>query len=320
MNQKQTNIIRAQDRSSAADAQQWLVLFNCQAAGLAHCLSLQCTGLDVEFHDHASAAQNRAQIVSRLDDYERILVEAGRWEDFSLEQHENVWIVPPIRFHAYQPDMCWLGPKFAGGEGWPLGNCHSIIAYTAFTLGLDLEQALALYRDDVYAELGYYAQWDREAEAFYGRYELSGFDMAGLLAKWSRAGAFMYLPFHPKIQCLNDLARAILRRAGMPLTNSAVLPQDNLVGGPVFPVYPEIGRRLGVVGNYQFKLGNEYRLIDLPEYVERSYRHYDRFVDLTPTYPNFKDALLAARSVISKKAGTVASVDATLRKAVAETG
>ena len=62
-------------------------------------------------------------------------------------------------------------------------------------------------------------------------------------------------PFHPKIDCLNDLARAIIRRAGLPLTNSLSRPPDNLATGPVFPVYPEIGRRLGVAGDYLFKLG-----------------------------------------------------------------
>lgn len=318
MIQAQTKVIQAQGRTAAAHAQQWLLLFNCQAAGLAHCLSLQCAALDVEFHDHASAARNREQIASRLDNYERILVEAGRGEDFSLQHRENVWIVPPIGFHALQPDMCWLGPEFVKREGWPLGDWHSIIAYTAYTVGLTLEQALALYRDDVYSALGYYAQWDQEAEAFYGRFERFGFDMAGVLAKWSRSGAFMHLPFHPKIECLNDLARAILSRAGMPMTVSVVRPQDNLVGGPVFPVYPEVGRRLGMAGDYLFKLGGRYCLIDLTAFVARSYRHYDRCADLTPSVPHFAEALRAARGVIAERAGIAAARDGVSRPVATE--
>lgn len=289
--------------SPTAHAQRWLLLFNCQAAGLAHCLSLQCGTLQVEFHDPASALQNEDQIAATLDLYDRILVAPALRKMFALGHRENVWDVPSIQFYSYQPDWCLFAPEFSNCAGAPFGNVHSIIAYTAFTLGLNLEEALALYRDDVYLELGYYTRWSTEAKAFYERYEQFGFDMRGSLAKWSRAGAFMYIPVHPKIECLNDLARAIVMRAGLPLTGSALLPQDNLVGGPVFPVYPDVGRRLGVAGDYLFKPGGSYRPIDMAEFVARSYRYYLQFVDRSPIHPSFAEALANARVVIAEKAG-----------------
>lgn len=281
------------------------MLFNCQTAGLASCITLQCREIDLEAHDPADTSRNVDKIADSLDSYDRILAAPGCGAGLELRGRDNFWWVPSILFQAYQPDMCFLGQKFARGEQWRMGNAHSIIAYTAFKLGLDADEARELYRDDVYADLGYYAQWEREAEAFYARYERFGFDMPGCIAKWSRKGAFMYVHAHPKIECLNDLACAILRRAGMPLTNTSILPHDNLAAGPVFPVYPEIGRHLGVSGEYLFKGSGQYNVIDLDEFVSISFRHYDSFDDLTPTDPYFSDALDGARRVIAAHAGIV---------------
>ena len=290
-------------RTSSGNRRKWLLLFNCQAAGLGHCLALQGAEIDVEFHDHASAARHREQILAALDSYERILVQPTLEQTYALAGRGNVWLVPPVRFHAYHPDMCWLGQDFTRRESWPLDDCHSIIAYTSFTLGLDVEQALILYRDDVYSALGYYTRWEQEADWFYAQYCRYGFDMSGCLTRWNRSGGLMYLPIHPKIDCLNDLARAILRRAGVPITNTTLRPQDNLVGGPAFPVYPEIGMRLGVAGDYLFKLGGRYCLLDLPQFVARSYRYYEQCVDLTPSVGNFSRPLARARTVIAAKMG-----------------
>ena len=303
--QAEAKILGSNDESSPTQRQRWLLLFNCQAAGLAHCLSLQCREIEVEVHDPASTARNFVAIADALERYDRILAAPGCGAGLKLDGRRNFWWVPSILFQAYHPDMCFLGQEFAKGEHWRMGNCHSIIAYTAFSLGLDIDQATALYREDVYADLGYFLQWELEAEAFYARYERFGFDMGGCLAKWSRKEAFMYVHAHPKIECLNDLARSILRRAGMPLTDSPLRPHDNLVAGPVFPVYPEIGRRLGVPGDYLFKVARQYRMLNLGEFVSMSYRHYASFANLTPTDPYFAEALEGARAVIAAHAGVV---------------
>ena len=89
-----------------------------------------------------------------------------------------------------------------------------------------------------------------------------------------RSEARMYSINHPRIACVRDVARCVLARAGIQAVYDDALPQDNLANGPIFPVYPEIGARLGVQGSLLFKLGGAYRFLRLADYVEASFRLY----------------------------------------------
>jgi hypothetical protein len=255
--------------------QPWLLLYNCQVMGLGNSLNLLCDDIDVEYYDPGSFRKQAKTILGRMKDYERILV-APQLEPELGEGwlgHDKVWRIPTISFNAYHPDICYLLDSGSSLKG-PLGDYHSLIAYAAFACGLSETRALSLYRESVYASLGYVQRWDHARQALLDGFASHGFDIAAKFVDWSRNGPFMYSFNHPRVHCVRDVADAILARAGLDATYRDALPQDNLANGPIFPVYTEIASRLGVDGSYLFKLGGKYQFIRLEEFVSESFRIY----------------------------------------------
>ena len=255
--------------------QAWLLLYNCQVMGLGNSLNLLSDDIDVEYYDPNGFRKQAKSILNRLQHYDRILVAPQLERELGEEWMGNakVWRIPTISFNAYHPDICYLLESGSSLKG-PLGDYHSLIAYAAFACGLSEARALALYRESVYADLGYFERWDQARTALLGNFTSHGFDIATHFVDWSRNGPFMYSFNHPRVHCVRDIAKAILARAGLDPVYRDALPHDNLANGPVFPVYPEIAARLGVDGSYLFKLGGKYRFIRLDEFVSESFRIY----------------------------------------------
>jgi hypothetical protein len=101
----------------------------------------------------------------------------------------------------------------------------------------------------------------------------------------------MHTPNRPKIECLLDVARIVLARAGLPAAESEHVPIDNLANGPVFPVYPEIAARLGVRGSCLFKEEERCALMDLEQYVAACFDVYRRCDDIEATWPSFRPVI-----------------------------
>jgi hypothetical protein len=252
--------------------QKWLLIFNCQTLGLANCLRLYRPGLTIDSYDPSQVAANRATIVAQLDSYDRIIVEPQirpRIDDMLPElAGVDVWAVPYVVFGGYQPDFCLLN-----ANGKPSQKCHSALAYAAFQVGFDEAATVKLFHDRTYEALGYYERWDAEKVAITKRFTEFGFDIERLMVRWSRSGPFMYVPNHPKVACIADMARMLLTNAGLKPIDCGVLPHDNLANGPIFPVYPEIGARLGVKGSYWFNFGG-YRMLDLEQFIAECFAEY----------------------------------------------
>ena len=109
-----------------------------------------------------------------------------------------------------------------------------------------------------------------------------GFDFSADLLNWSRRGVFMYSNVHPMHFVLNDVAKHLWRRVGLPLReeNLQLYGIDDLGRAEVFPVYPPIAKMFGVKGSYLFKLAN-HRLnysvgdfLTLPQYLSACYKTY----------------------------------------------
>ena len=289
-----------QSRRNVQGREPWLLIFNCQADGLANSLGLLDPGIEVTHFDPERFAVHRDAVMNQLDRYERILVAPFMERQFNLNfgTRDNVWRVPHLLFFGYHPDLCHIslaGDFFRG----PLGHFHSTLAYAAFRNGIDETSAAKLFREEVFAALGYFNAWDAERETLLQAFRHSGFALEDAFARWSSAGPFMHTPNHPKIECLHDIAKIILLRAGREIVQSGIVPHDNLTGGPVFPVYPEIGTRLGVVGNYQFKPGGGYRLMDLENYLAACFRIYREHPAERPSIPGFREQIERAITTLA---------------------
>src|SRR3546814_8173085 len=103
--------------------------------------------------------------------------------------------------------------------------------------------------------------------------DLSGFEKHGITMtpycnEWGRQGAFIHTVNHTRVNCIRDVAKALLAESGMRPIDSCVLPHDNLLNSAMFPVYPEIGEVYGVSGSYNFKINGEYRFMTLEQMIE----------------------------------------------------
>ena len=255
---------------------QWLMFFNCQAEGLAACLTLLNDTIEPLRHEPSTYSNQAAYIRESIEGFDRVLVapELESQYEFDLgELGDKVIRLPPLRFEAYHPDLCYLRHGHVPLRG-PCGLFHSAICHAAFQAGLDAGQALALYREDVYAQLGYLDAWDTARSNLESTYRLAGLDIGPRILDWSRRGPFMHSVNHPKIHCLLDLASLVLQHVDLPVRQVPVLPHDNLANGASFPVFPEIGERLAVRGSYRFKPPGRYTTIGLEQFVSESYALY----------------------------------------------
>jgi hypothetical protein len=286
--------------AAAAESKRWLLLFNCQAIGLGNCLNLLAQQTRVDVYDPVTFEEERPALLARLGDYVELVVRTNAPELRAFPKHVRRAIrqVPSLLFHGYHPDFCYLaesGPL----SGGPLGHYHSAIAYAAFHCGLDEGQARELFRGEVYEQLGYYDAWGVERDRIVAHFDMWGFDIRQSFVDWTRDGPFMYTTNHPRIAVLRDIARMLLEHTGEPATKTALLPHDNLANGPCLPVYPEIGARIGLQGDYVFKSGGTYRTFGLEEFIAGCFAVYRAHPELRANYASYGEKIQRAIEYVS---------------------
>lgn len=256
--------------------QRWLLITNCQAFGLANCLKLLNPEIEPLILPLGRFREETETCCGGFGDYDRVIVshEAMTVPGADFVHARRVTRFEPISFSAYHPDLTYLFVDGAPVRG-PLDAYQSMIAYVAHRRGLGIEDTLSLYRERFFAACGHLDRWVPERERLVADLRSQGYDIAAAIRRWGRHGAFMYSTNHPRIHVLRDLARIYLETEGFAADETGVLPHDNLVQGPCFPVYPEVGDQLGVPGSYRFKIQPDYRELDLREFVAASFAAFD---------------------------------------------
>lgn len=195
-------------------------------------------------------------------------------------------LVPGIVFSAFHPDMVYAGAtsdlaamKLAPS---PLGQYHSAIALMAHRLGFDAARTASLFREEVFAGLGYLDHWEPAVRELSASAAQAGFTLDRELTRWARRGAFMHLINHPKAFVVGDIARRLLREAGLepqPVEIEDYLG-DDLIHDVIWPIYPPIAAQFGLTGSYLFKArarrGGFPTLYDLPGFIAASFALYDK--------------------------------------------
>ena len=283
----------------------WLLLYNCQAQGLGNCLNLMCDEVEVEQYDPTGLARARERIADALPGYDRVLVAPQLVDDeaSSLDLAalgDRLVLLPTLYFSGYHPDTCYVDAGDRPLRG-PLGEYHSVIAYAAYVNGLSEAQALKRYRESTYARMRYFARWDGAWRRLVASFSRHGFDLGPLRPAWARRGPFMYTVNHPHIACLRDVASLVLERAGHKARYLDSLPADNLANGPVIPVFPAIGTRVGCPGSQLFKRPGAYRHMTLEEFVSESYVCYRR-ATAHAIRPDYAELLERARQATPEAA------------------
>lgn len=260
-----------------------VALGNCQAKGVADCAGATL-GWPVDYF-------HPARIKTEPETFERAigaasLVLAGSGGPLFQAQDglartggaALVLTVPRLFFPGFHPDAIYPATASAERKN-PLGNCNSAILLAAWREGLPPKQATSLFREEVYAELGYFDIFAEASTLLIEECALAGVEAVGLIDRWRADGVFMHQPLHPQLRVMNDIAQALLIRAG--IVREPALPvnvDDELARNAIWPVYPEIGRHLGVEGDYTFRPKNSGRSanpnlvpMDLDTFVSRSF-------------------------------------------------
>jgi hypothetical protein len=259
-------------KADPAAEQRWLLVYNCVHPGLANCLRLLAPNLSVDSVDFGRFRRHFAEYGPALAGYDRIVTSQHflKNESVDFRAQGNVRGIPMVMFDAYHPDMGYVN----GADGelikGPLGGYQSKIVIAGYQKGLNARQIVALFNGRNYERFGYFDFWDGAKARLLGSFANTGCDMAGYFNAWSAHGAFMYTGNHPAIHVIADVARALLLADGITPLDVPWLPHDNLLNGPIFPVYAELAEALSIPGGYTFKLGGEFRCIDLLQYVEGS--------------------------------------------------
>jgi len=200
------------------------------------------------------------------------------------ELAHKLLLFPSISFPAFQPDQCYVRIKGTFSEvSGPLGPYHSSIVYYAWRAGMSAQQTADLFCDAVYQQLRFYDYWDSATQALLEEGDRCGMPLESLLKQWRTRGCFMHSPNHPKLFVVADIARQVMHKldiAALPIDPLEVV-WDNLADTAIWPVYPEIARRIGIEGSMVFK-GNNPGLpskapivsYDLEAFVARSFEAY----------------------------------------------
>lgn len=254
------------------------IIGNCQCESLATCLgAMTAGGLQTEIYMIHEIVRDPQRLAQVLDESNYIFAQTSLRPHLRDDQAHKVRYFPTIAFSAYHPDLTFVRGTRMGGDfetvSNPLSGYHSLISLFGFMSGISLEDILTFYHPGVYSRLGYFDQWDEARRQLLAEGESSGMPLGGMFERWAKGDAFMYSSNHPTLRVMEDIARELLRRIGWTPAVDSIhsVVADPLRAMPIWPIYPEIGARLGVRGSMLFKRHEPEASLSLRELVTSSY-------------------------------------------------
>jgi hypothetical protein len=258
------------------------IIGGCQAAGLSLTAQRLLPGALVKnWHVGVVPNDTDEELLAQLPEFDLVISQLPDW-DWHVplritrlrELGLPVIYLPTLAFQGFHPDLTYL----AGAPHY-----HSVIVASAFTLGLPERRVPELFNAFIFAELGYFDVFDAAKAALIAEFGREGFNLEPLFDLWMRqVGQFMYTINHPHILALSALCHLALARAGY-IDPATPLPDDiydYLATHFVWPVYPALGKRIGVPGSTTFLrytrdlLEGQKRELPLIEYVAEQFHAY----------------------------------------------
>lgn len=252
-----------------------VVSSNCQTGGIAAALRAifpthAITPFPTPSSDDASASQALRQAL----EHATVWITGGRFE-LADQLPVKIVKVPNIYFDAFHPDLCYAQLKSTG----EITRVHynSRIAVWAYNNRIDIADAAKLYRRSTYRALGYFDYWASSVEALKTAFlecELVTSDFDRFIQRVKRGGVFMYSVNHPRPQPISELSKLLAGKLGVggPWVDREIVIPDTLTE-QVWPLYPEVGDELGLVGNYCWRLNNNEQ-DGVEKYLNFAYAQY----------------------------------------------
>ncbi len=269
-------------RSGRTPAARLSLLGNCQAHVLAACLrqlnpDLQVTS--VSWADLVSK-ESLARAAGALSQADAVVVQpvaAPRLEPLNpralAARGLRILRYPPVLFTGFHPDAVHA-PRRAGLRSI-IGAWHSALILAAFELGLPPHRTAELFNAYVYGVLGYFDEYASSARFLTEKARQTGWDISTEIETWRREGCFVHTPNHPRIDIMMSLARRVCAGLELDFDAEATPPPDPF--DLAWPLYPEIGKRLGLRGEMLFTTTLDGgRSFDLDEAIAWFYDAYCR--------------------------------------------
>jgi hypothetical protein len=269
------------------------VIGNCQSYGVAYAMKLLDPSATV---DHFSAIGKSFATIElfakTLSNYDYVFsheFSPGHLKNGGIHElralFDNLILFPAITFQAFHPDLIYLLDETHNNAqlDGPLGPYQSALGVFAYHKGLSLEEANALFNQNVFEAVGYLNMWDGAAHELFNYAKLNfDMDLSFELLTWARRGVFMCSSVHPKGFVLFDIAKKLFAKAGLTARelDFEYYAIHDLARSEIFPIYPPIAERFGVPGSYLFKLHNYHisagvgDFLNLPQYLAACYKIY----------------------------------------------
>ncbi len=248
--------------------------------------------LRVEYFTNSDAEnlEKREEKEKKLSECDVVFSQPLRSDHFgafsfnALAGRDNAFFFPPFSFPGFQPDCVYIGIKKALSKTSPVGAYSSSIAVYSYLLGLTPQETLQMYNEVVYEKLGFFDLWENSKNLLLKSFSSLGHDISGEFEEWAKDGVFMHTINHPHVFVLADVAKKLLSKIGITELRQNVLKyvSDHGADDIIWPVYPEIGSRLGISGEMEFKASDRYapvdlrpQIIDLSTFVQGSFERYD---------------------------------------------
>jgi GSCFA family/Polysaccharide biosynthesis enzyme WcbI len=273
----------------------FLLLGNCQTRALARLIPSLVAGAEaIEIHYTPQLLEKlsyRDEHLSKLIE-ESTLILSHPHDDLLELLRQNfpsasakIRLFPRIFFAAFHPDAEYVADSHGIQLFGPMSAYHSSIAFFAWTHHLSKAETLRLFCEDTYSKLGYFDYWPLSVQVLVEEGARADISMEPLIEKWTRQGCWMYSMNHPKLFVLADIARIVLTRAGLDvLPGVEEYAYDELKNDYVWPLYPEIGKRLNLEGHYLFKRAAPREVFDvsvpmmaLEEFIEASFEAFSKY-------------------------------------------
>lgn len=270
------------------------VLGNCQARSLAAalpCLSPRVEATPIVWSAIADEAEAEA-IRDSLSAYDLVLAQPyKKWRALRpkiiARFSRRSALYPRFYFTGLHPDAVLLGVE--RGIGFQFGVWHSALAMAAFLRGVPAREAADLYNAYVYGVLGYFDAYEpAQALQIEAGREL-GLDLGPAFDGW-RGQVFANTPSHPRLTMALAIAEQLAANLGLAVAPGADRPADPLDGGFVFPVYPEVARRLGVAGDLVFRNAARDREVGLEQMLQEAYAAYASAPETVAALPRAVEA------------------------------
>ena len=231
------------------------VLGNCQAYAMARCLRVLNPAARISAVGWAEL-RTPAQIErmhASLGEFDAVLaqpVNVPRLERLGpkvLIRRARCFFFPGINFTGFQPDAV---RAFGDGVRSLIGEWHSALVMAAWRMGLPEARAEELFNAYIYGALGYFDEYAKAEQFLHAGAARIGWDLSAELEAWP--APFVHTPNHPRIEVMMDLARAACALLGLEAEADVAPPADPFAVFGAWPIYPEIGRRLGLKGEMSF--------------------------------------------------------------------